>query len=235
MLTTVYLGATDRRALDWLVARGAQVRVSTDTRRTRLHAKAWLFHRASGTSTAYIGSSNLSSAALETPAMLAKFQSTIEANWEEGEFEPYAATPEQQVRLDHHLARARGDDDPSGSAAPVWFNRASPPRFRPQGSGLSHRAARGSRVLLFVREQHRVDRWVGGVTKPFHSTSPNAAFVQQSHRLHHPTADGAPSGPDPHRILPAPVGAPRAGRRRHRWALPIAVLSPQSPLQEAWR
>jgi HKD family nuclease len=40
VLTTVYLGATDRKALDWLVERGAQVRVSTDTRRTRLHAKA---------------------------------------------------------------------------------------------------------------------------------------------------------------------------------------------------
>jgi superfamily II DNA or RNA helicase len=135
VLTTVYMGATDRRALDWLVARGAQLRVSTDTRRTRLHAKAWLFHRASGTSTAYIGSSNLSSAALvdglewnvrlaalETPAMVAKFQSTFDAYWEEGEFEPYAATAEEQARIDHHLARARGEDDASDSAAPVWFN-----------------------------------------------------------------------------------------------------------------
>jgi hypothetical protein len=40
VLTTGYLGATDRKALDWLVARGARMRVSTDTRRTRLHAKA---------------------------------------------------------------------------------------------------------------------------------------------------------------------------------------------------
>ncbi|MDI9406484.1 MAG: DUF3427 domain-containing protein [Chitinophagaceae bacterium] len=135
VLTTVYMGATDRKALDWLVARGAQLRVSTDTRRTRLHAKAWLFHRASGASTAYIGSSNLSSAALvdglewnvrlaalETPAMLAKFQSTFEAYWEEGEFEPYAATPDEQARIDHHLARARGEDDASSSAAIAWFN-----------------------------------------------------------------------------------------------------------------
>jgi superfamily II DNA or RNA helicase len=135
VLTTVYMGATDRKALDWLVDRGAQLRVSTDTRRTRLHAKAWLFHRASGTSTAYIGSSNLSSAALvdglewnvrlaalETPAMLAKFQSTFEAYWEEGEFEPYAATPDEQARIDHHLARARGEDDASSSAAIAWFN-----------------------------------------------------------------------------------------------------------------
>jgi HKD family nuclease len=92
VLSTVYLGATDRRALDWLAERGAQVRVSADTRRTRLHAKAWLFHRRSGASTAYIGSSNLSSAALldglewnvrlaalETPAMLHKFQANFDA------------------------------------------------------------------------------------------------------------------------------------------------------------
>jgi HKD family nuclease len=140
VLTTVYLGATDRRALDWLVERGAQVRVSTDTRRTRLHAKAWLFHRASGSSTAYIGSSNLSApalldglewnvrlAALETPAMLRKFEGTFEAYWEEGEFEPYAATPEQQHRLDHQLSLARGVDPAAAagsgaSTAPVWFD-----------------------------------------------------------------------------------------------------------------
>src|SRR5690606_27016390 len=41
VITTTYLGATDRRALDRLVALGAQVKVSYDTRSTRLHAKAW--------------------------------------------------------------------------------------------------------------------------------------------------------------------------------------------------
>jgi superfamily II DNA or RNA helicase len=95
-----------------------------------------LFHRASGTSTAYIGSSNLSAAALldglewnvrlaalETPAMLAKFQDTFDTYWEEGEFEPYAATAEQQARLDHELAVARGDDPAAGgSTLPVWFD-----------------------------------------------------------------------------------------------------------------
>ena len=95
VLTTVYLGATDRRALDWLVAHGAEVRVSYDTRRTRLHAKAWLFHRPglSGSTpsyTAYIGSSNLSTAALhdglewnvrlsahDNEGILAKFQAAF--------------------------------------------------------------------------------------------------------------------------------------------------------------
>ena len=38
--------ATERRALDALQEMGADVRVPYDTAQTRLHAKAWLFHRA---------------------------------------------------------------------------------------------------------------------------------------------------------------------------------------------
>jgi superfamily II DNA or RNA helicase len=58
--------------------------------------------------------------------MLRKFEGTFEAYWEEGEFEPYAATPEQRDRLDHQLSLARGVDPAaaSGSGAattPVWL------------------------------------------------------------------------------------------------------------------
>src|SRR5256885_2271216 len=59
VITTVFTGSTERKALDCLVAHGAQVKVSYDTQSTRLHAKAWLFRRASGYSTAYIGSAKL--------------------------------------------------------------------------------------------------------------------------------------------------------------------------------
>ena len=102
VLTTVYMGATERRALDALAALGAQVRVSYDTMQTRLHAKAWLIHRASGYSTAYIGSSNLSAAAMhdgvewnvrlsaiDNPAILEKFTSTFEQYWADTTFRPY--------------------------------------------------------------------------------------------------------------------------------------------------
>lgn len=63
MLTTTYTGSTEGRALDALRDLGADVRVSYDTSTTRLHAKAWRFHRRSGFSTAYIGSSNLTHSA----------------------------------------------------------------------------------------------------------------------------------------------------------------------------
>ncbi|WP_380166895.1 phospholipase D-like domain-containing protein [Jannaschia sp. R86511] len=65
VLTTTYMGATDRTALDRLVRDfGAEVKVNYETQSTRLHAKAWLFRRHSGYDTAYVGSSNLSRAAL---------------------------------------------------------------------------------------------------------------------------------------------------------------------------
>ncbi|WP_432870267.1 phospholipase D-like domain-containing protein [Microbispora rosea] len=65
VITTTYMGATERRALDRLVRDfGAEVRVSYEQNSTRLHAKAWLLRRNTGFDTAYVGSSNLSRAAL---------------------------------------------------------------------------------------------------------------------------------------------------------------------------
>lgn len=102
ILTTTYMGATDHEALDALIELGADVRVSYDARRTRLHAKAWLFYRETGFSTGIIGSSNLSHAALrdgcewnvrlsnvDNAAILRKFEATFAQYWDEGAFEAY--------------------------------------------------------------------------------------------------------------------------------------------------
>lgn len=65
MLTTVFSGITEVAALEALARLpGAAVKVSHDVRRTRLHAKAWLFHRETGLHTAYVGSANLTATAL---------------------------------------------------------------------------------------------------------------------------------------------------------------------------
>ena len=102
LLTTTYMGATEIEALDALVELGAQVKVSYDARRTRLHAKAWLFHRDTGYSTGIIGSSNLSHAALldgcewnvrlsmvDNHTILEKFITTFDQYWSDMAFEPY--------------------------------------------------------------------------------------------------------------------------------------------------
>lgn len=102
VLTTTYTGSTEQAALERLVDLGAQVRVSYDLSTTRLHAKAWVFHRTSGFSTAYVGSSNLTHSAQVTgvewnvrasaarnPDVLGKFAAVFDSYWSNGDFVPY--------------------------------------------------------------------------------------------------------------------------------------------------
>ena len=103
ILTTTYTGATEARALDELARLpGCEVRVSLDGRRTRLHAKAWLFHRKTGFGSAYVGSANLSGAALTgglewtvkltqraQEALFARAVAHFETLWADSEFQRY--------------------------------------------------------------------------------------------------------------------------------------------------
>ena len=104
VLTTIYTGSTERAALDQLARLGADVRISYDVSTTRLHAKAWIFQRRSGFSTAYVGSSNLTHSAQHTglewnirassarnPDILAKFEAVFESYWQSADFVPYDA------------------------------------------------------------------------------------------------------------------------------------------------
>ncbi|WP_217566678.1 DUF3427 domain-containing protein [Streptomyces sp. GbtcB7] len=125
VITTTYIGATDRHALDRLVRDfGAEVKVNYEIRSTRLHAKAWLFRRNSGFDTAYVGSSNLSKAALldglewnvrlssvATPQVLDKFEATFDAYWSDAAFETYDPNRDGE-RLAEALAQAGGTGSP---------------------------------------------------------------------------------------------------------------------------
>ncbi len=127
VVTTTYMGATERRALDRLVNEfGAEVKIQYDAQRTRLHAKAWLFRRNTEFDTAYVGSSNLSRAALldgvewnvrlsrvATPTLMAKFLATFDTYWNDGTFEPYDPIRDRD-RLDDALAEASGQRGSGG-------------------------------------------------------------------------------------------------------------------------
>ena len=102
VLTTTFTGSAEARALDALADLGAEIRVSYDTSSTRLHAKAWLFHRKSGFSTAYIGSSNLTHSAqisglewnvrvsgARNPDVIDKVSAVFESYWQNPDFEAY--------------------------------------------------------------------------------------------------------------------------------------------------
>lgn len=100
-ITTSYMGATDFKALKLLSEiPQVEVKMSFNSDQSRLHAKAYLFERETGFSTAYIGSSNLSKAAItnglewnvklserDSFEIIRKFQATFESYWNDPEFE----------------------------------------------------------------------------------------------------------------------------------------------------
>lgn len=131
VLTTTYTGATDAEAVAQLARLpGAEVRISLDGSRTRLHAKAWILHRNSGSGSAYIGSANLSAAALmggiewtvkvpqRTQAdLFARAAAEFECLWQDPEFQRFDANDPTHVsalqaalRREGHVPGAPGDD-----------------------------------------------------------------------------------------------------------------------------
>ena len=132
VITTTYVGATERKALDRIVREfGGEIKVNYTTTSTRLHAKAWLFHRNSGLSTAYVGSSNLSKSAMldglewnvrlsqvATPALIRKFQATFESYWADRSFEAYDPDTDA-ARLDDELRKGNFEGQQAGAAVSI--------------------------------------------------------------------------------------------------------------------
>ena len=129
VITTSYMGASDPPAVEWLARLpNVKVRVSYDTQRTRLHAKAYHLRRASGFSVAYIGSANMSGAAMtsglewnlkvtarDMPHILERFVAEFDTYWHSREFQDY------------------DPDAPSASARPSHASETAPTR-RPRHS-----------------------------------------------------------------------------------------------------
>lgn len=111
IVTTSYMGATDLEAVRVLAdLPNTEVKVSYDVHRTRLHAKAYLFERETGFSTAYIGSANLS-----RPALTEGLEWTIKVTqyadrpiWEKvlATFETYWQDPEFEVFEENRFRQA---------------------------------------------------------------------------------------------------------------------------------
>jgi len=143
LITTTYIGATEADAVR-MIARlpNTQVRISLDGRRSRLHAKAWLFQRNTGFSTAYIGSANLSASALSgglewvmkvTEAdlrhVIEMFRGAFDSLWNDPEFEPF--DPERDYdRLQVALDAAHFGGKASAAPAPALFFTLRPYPFQ---------------------------------------------------------------------------------------------------------
>ena len=125
IITTSYMGASDLKAIQELAKLpNTEVKVSYDTNRTRLHAKAYYFHRNTGFSTAYIGSSNLSQAALSegtewnmkvseytSAEIINKYRVTFETYWNLNEFQIFNPDNLLDVqKLKHALSNEKHEE-----------------------------------------------------------------------------------------------------------------------------
>jgi len=128
VITTSYMGATDYKAVQELVKLpNTEVKISYDTKTTRLHAKAYLFWRNTGFSTLYIGSSNISESAMtsglewnvklsqqDAPNIIKKVEVTFEHYWNNPEFTTFIPQlHEQKLRQALKAERAWRDEDHS--------------------------------------------------------------------------------------------------------------------------
>ncbi len=127
VLTTCYCGATDAKAIETLARLpNTEIRISYEVEQTRLHAKAYQFSRDNGFGAAYIGSANMSSAALdgglewtvkvsqvEQPYLWDKIAGTFESHWNSPDFELFTLDDLPRFKAALQQQRAIGSDNTS--------------------------------------------------------------------------------------------------------------------------
>jgi len=104
VITTTYLGASDPAAIKIISElANTEIKINYDTKHSRLHAKAYFIHRNTGLSCAFIGSANLSHAAMtsglewtvklpatELPDLYRRCEAEFSAYWESPSFTSFS-------------------------------------------------------------------------------------------------------------------------------------------------
>lgn len=195
IICTVYMGATDLKAIDFLSKfKNVRLRISYNTRHERLHAKSYLFRRNSGFHTAYIGSSNLSRSALthglewnlkvtsrEIPHIIEKCAHTFETYWQDHDFIDYDHRTHRE-----ELAKALklGKYGTSTNIGQDTFFDITPYPFQQEMlDRLSEQRARGEMRNLVVSATGTGKTMISAFDfRRFRSEFPTARFLFVCHR-----------------------------------------------------